>query len=271
MKQSHQSKENPGRDASPDPPLSTSALARLRASHTPEEIRRRLERGPTHSYLRDFIYGAIDGTVTTFAIVSGVAGAELSSGIVIVLGAANLVGDGFSMAASNFLGTRAEQQLREDARRTEREHIATFPEGEREEIRQIFRNKGFTGADLERVVDTITADGKQWVDTMLTEELGLPLQGPSPGRAGWVTFVAFVGVGVIPLLPFLAQHFLRFPNPYGWSAALTALAFYAVGSIKSRFVEQKWYWSGLETLLLGGGAAVLAYLIGAALKGLVDC
>jgi hypothetical protein len=79
----------------------------LRTGHTPEAIRARLAAEREHSYLRDFIYGGIDGSVTTFAVVSGVAGADLAASIVIILGLANLIGDGFSMAASNFLGTRA--------------------------------------------------------------------------------------------------------------------------------------------------------------------
>jgi len=93
-------------------PFSAPDHADLAATHTPENVRQRLQTPTTHSYLRDFVYGAIDGTVTTFAIVSGVAGAGLSTGVILILGVANLVGDGFSMAASNYLGTKTEEELR---------------------------------------------------------------------------------------------------------------------------------------------------------------
>ena len=89
------------------------------AEHTPAAIRRRLEARPSQDYLKDSIYGAIDGAVTTFAVVSSVAGAGLSSGIVIILGLANLLADGFSMASGNFLATRAENQAARKARREE--------------------------------------------------------------------------------------------------------------------------------------------------------
>jgi len=81
----------------------------LRQEHTPQAVQRRLASGPDHSYLRDFVYGAIDGTVTTFAVVAGVAGAQLSPGIVVILGLANLIADGFSMGVSNYLGSKADQ------------------------------------------------------------------------------------------------------------------------------------------------------------------
>ena len=122
----------------------------LEHSHDPEDVARRIGAPAKHNYLADFVYGAIDGTVTTFAVVSGVAGAGLAPEIIVILGLANLVGDGFSMAASNFLGTRTDKQLLNKAREMERRHIETDPEGEREEIRQIYAQKGFSRRGLGR-------------------------------------------------------------------------------------------------------------------------
>lgn len=237
---------------------------KLKASHTPEAVRRRFEGGAEVSYLRDFLYGAIDGAVTTFAIVSGVAGAGLSSAVVLILGLANLFADGFSMAASNFSGVRAERQMRNRLRQMEEEHIEAYPEGETEEIREIFRQKGFTGDDLERAVGIITSNRKRWVDTMLTEEHGLPLNGPSPLRAALATFFAFVAIGFVPLAPFVFNA----SDPYMWSTGATLLVFFAVGAWKSRFIVEGWFVSGLETLALGAGAAGVAYGIGVLLRDL---
>jgi len=240
-------------------------------THQPAAVRERLQQAPRHSYLRDFVYGAIDGIVTTFAIVSGVAGAGLDTSIVIVLGMANLVGDGFSMAAGNFLGTRAERQMRQHIRRTEESHIHQYPEGEKEEIREIYRKKGFSNEDLDRVVEVITADRQQWIDTMLTEEFGLALNSPVPMRAALTTFIAFGLVGLLPLLPFIAQYLLpeSVGDPFLWSTVVTSCAFFGVGAAKARFVRHKWFSGGFETLLVGGVAAGLAYSIGILLAGLV--
>lgn len=242
----------------------------LQVSHTPEAIKRRLSAGHRHSYLKDFIYGAIDGTITTFAVVSGVAGASLEGKIVLILGLANLLADGFSMAISNFLGTKAEEQYLQKARRVEKKHICAVPDGEREEIRQIFAAKGFKGKALETVVKVITSDPKRWVDTMLQDELGLSLNSPSAVKAALATFVSFFIVGSIPLMAYILKIFYPSSvyNPFIYSGAMTCCAFFIVGAVKSRFVDQKWYWSGLETLIIGGTAAGLAYLVGFALKGL---
>lgn len=236
----------------------------LVAAHRPEAIRRRLEAGSTHSYLKDFVYGAIDGAVTTFAVVSGVAGAGLSSGIVVVLGVANLIGDGFSMAAGNYLGTQAEQQQRERLRRMEERHIDEVPDGEREELRQIFAHHGFDGVDLQRVVDVMSADRQRWIDVMLREEHGLAMSVTSPIKAALTTFGAFLLIGLLPLLPFLLNLAWRSacPNPYLWSTVVTAGGFFFVGAVKAKFVDQHWAHAGLMTLLVGGLAAGLSFLCG---------
>ena len=97
--------------------------AQMEHEHSIQAIRERLSEGTRHNYLRDWIYGGIDGTVTTFAVVAGVVGAELSLSVVLILGVANLIADGFSMAASNYLGTRAEHDDRHRMEMIERRHI----------------------------------------------------------------------------------------------------------------------------------------------------
>ena len=268
--QKPESRDASSRAASPR--ASSPRAPSLADEHTPEAIRRRLDGGRQSSYLRDFVYGSIDGAVTTFAVVSGVAGAGLGSGVVIVLGIANLIADGFSMAVSNYLGTRAEDQQRDRARRLEEHHIREVPEGEREEIRQIFAAKGFQGDDLERVVDIITSDDRIWVDVMMQEEHGLALEGPHARTAAIVTFVAFVVIGFLPLASFVVNLAVpgAFAHPYVWSSTMTALAFFVVGAVKSRFVDQHWASAGIETLLMGGVAASLSYVVGAALRGFAD-
>src|SRR3990172_7174180 len=128
----------------------------LEHGHHPGEIAKRLEQGPRASYLRDWVYGGIDGTVTTFAIMAGVVGASLSPGVVLILGIANLLADGFSMAAANYTGTKAELDEYAQLRCMEERHVDLAPEGEREEVRQIFQAKGFEGEALEAAVAVIT-------------------------------------------------------------------------------------------------------------------
>jgi VIT1/CCC1 family predicted Fe2+/Mn2+ transporter len=226
--------------------------------HTVEAIHERLSAGPRHNYLRDWIYGGIDGSVTTFAVVSGVVGAQLLPWIILVMGFANLIADGFSMAASNFLGTRAEHEDLKRLEAIEYRHVDQAPEGEREEVRQIFRSKGFVGEDLTRLVELITADRGRWVRTMLTEEYGLPHAVRSPGLAAISTFSAFLACGLVPLLPYLFG--LKYPLTA--SSVLTGVVFFTIGSVKSRWSTTRWWRSGLSTLAVGATAAGLAYGVG---------
>ena len=240
-------------------------MPRLEHSHAPGAIAKRLRHGPRVSYLRDWVYGGIDGTVTTFAIMAGVVGADLSATVVIVLGLANLLADGFSMAAGNFTGTKAEHDEYDQLRHMEERHIELAPEGEREEIRQIFQAKGFEGEALESAVKIITDHREQWIDTMMAEEHGMPAVVRSPIRAALYTFAAFVLCGSVPLLPYAAG----LPAPEWPSAIMTGVTFFAIGSVRSRWSPKPWWLAGLETLAIGMVAASVAYFIGYLLRGLV--
>ena len=235
----------------------------IRRAHSPDAIAQRLQKGPQANYLRDWVFGGIDGAVTTFAIVAGVAGASLSTNIILILGAANLLADGFSMAAGNYSGVKAERDDYERLRRMELRHIAVAPEGEREEVRQIFAAKGFEGDDLERAVDVITSCQERWVKVMLEEEHGAPKVERSALKAGMVTFAAFFICGAVPLLPFL---FGGAGNAMAIATVMTGLAFFGIGAMKSKWSTARWWLSGLETFAIGMVAAGAAYGVGALLK-----
>ena len=235
-------------------------------SHAPEDIATRLAEGPKVNYLRDWIYGGIDGAVTTFAIVAGVVGAELSVGVVLVLGVANLVADGFSMAASNYSGTKAEIDDYDRIKQIELRHIRNQPEGEREELRQIYRNKGFEGEELERMVDLLSRHEDVWVETMLSEEYGLSAVQRSPALAAWATFAAFIICGSVPLVPFV----LGLEASALAATIATGIVFFIIGAMKSYWSTQRWYMSGLETFVIGIAAAGMAYGIGVLLRGLAS-
>lgn len=255
-------------------------MRNLQDEHRPERIRARLEQPRGESSLGDFVLGGVDGVVTTFAVIAGSAGGGLSLATIIILGLANLVADGFSMAVSNYLGTSSRQQEVARSRADEDWQVATHPEGERQEIREIFARKGFEAETLDRIVDVITGDPAVWVDTMVAEELKLSEVSAHPVRAALTTFFAFVLFGFIPLLPFLAGIGAGiegaaggaaggFDRMFAISIGLAAAAFFALGVAKGAVLGLGRLRAGLQTLTVGSLAAVLAYGIGAGLRALL--
>ena len=229
----------------------------IQHGHSKKEIACRLAK-TEHSYLRDWIYGGIDGAVTTFAVVAGVEGAQLQTIVIFILGIANLLGDGFSMAAANYLGTKAEKEEYKFCETNEHRHIKENPLGETEEVRQMFKQKGFDGEMLEKIVTHITSNHHLWVKTMLHEEYGLAKEIRSPWIAGLCTFLSFLLCGSVPLLPFA----LHASNPFLLAAISTGIIFFAIGSFKSLWSTQGFWRSGFTTLFIGGIAASLAYSVG---------
>lgn len=226
--------------------------------HSPQEIAERINAPPGRGVLRDVVYGGIDGSVTTFAIVAGVAGAGLSPFVIVALGLANVLADGFSMAAGNYSGTKAELDDIRRIRAVEERHIAMYPDGEREEVREILAQKGLTGDILIEATAEITSSTENWINLMIEGEYGLGSVDPHPMKAALATFFAFLVAGMIPLLPFLASV----QNAFAMSAWMTMGVFFAIGALKSRWSLAPWWRSGIETLLIGGLAALIAYLVG---------
>ncbi len=245
----------------------------LHRIHSDEAIAERLDGTHSHSDTGDVVLGAVDGTITTFAIISGIAGTQLEQGVLVafVLGLANVVADGFSMGASNYLKARSDQQTFEQYRKMEEFHIEEVPHYEREEIRQIYIRKGFSGELLEQIVSTISANKKLWVDTMLAEEWGLSLTPVAPLRSALLTFGAFLFAGSIPLLPLLLGYVttIEAQQMFLLSACVTALVFFVTGALRGKVTGVSWIQSAFETLFVGGVAAAIAYFVGNVFGGLM--
>jgi len=169
-------------------------------------------------YLPEFVYGGIDGAVTTFAVVAGAVGASLSAGIILILGFANLLGDGFSMAISNYLSTKSQLDLKENKKK----------------------------------------------DKILSQEAKHPL------KTGLATFISFFLIGLIPLSSFTLAYFIPSIEIYQFQASfiLTGIALALVGAVKGLVVRKHPIKASMETLLIGGIAALLAYLVGVFLQNL---
>lgn len=216
--------------------------------------------------IQDFVYGATDGAVTTFAVVAGVVGAALSPSIILILGFANLLADGCSMAIGNYLGSKSQKEYMEKERRREEWEIDNLVEQEKQEIKDIYTKKGFKAELLDEIVNVITSRRKVWVDTMMREELGLIEDKKQPLDAAITTFVAFNLVGLIPLIPFVFLHVSGFvistEHAFLYSVIFTGISFFIIGIVRGKNVNKSLFRTGINTLAVGGIAASVAYLVG---------
>ncbi len=228
--------------------------------------------GAQYPWVQDFVYGGIDGAVTTFAVVAGVEGASLSVPVILILGFANLFADGFSMATGKYLSDRSNQEQFERIRQIEFRHLKEKTEHEREEVREIVARYGFKGADLERATEIITSDPNAWVDLMMRHEFNMTQENVNPVKGALATFAAFITIGFIPLIGYTFKSFLPLDagQIFVATCASTFVALFLVGAVKSRFSMKHWLISGLETALTGGLAASIAYFIGYLLRGLAS-
>jgi VIT1/CCC1 family predicted Fe2+/Mn2+ transporter len=220
-------------------------------------------------YISDLVYGANDGIITTFAVVSGAAGASLSPGTIVILGLANMVADGISMGLSNYLGISSKLDFQKQERLREEFEVENFPEKERDEVREILLRWGVPEKHLEEILDAVTSNKKRWVDLMMREELGIyEDKVVYPMKHGLVTMVAFMVAGFLPLTPYVFG--LQSESQFAVSIAATAGSLFAVGSARTLITGANWLKSGIQMLVVGGFAAFASYYVGALVKNIFN-
>lgn len=225
-----------------------------------------------YNWLPDFVYGGIDGAVTTFAVVMGVVGAELSTAVILILGFANLLADGLSMAVGKYSSDKAELERVKFIKQEERQSIIDKPDEEKQEVRDILAEFGFTGQDLVNAEKIITSDPDNWVHMMLHHEFHIIEENIQPERGAIVTFLSFISIGIIPLIAYIIQPIANLSDEASFIVTIagTLGALFIVGTVKTRFTKRNWVIAGLETAGIGGLAAMVAYFVGAAIQGLIS-
>ena len=228
----------------------------------------------THAqeFLKQIVYGGNDGIVTTFAIVAGFAGAsaentaQIGALAVLVFGLANLFADGVSMGLGEFLSGRSQRDLYTARRRMELQELATDPEGEQRELCQMLRERGMAGPDADSVAGILMRNHDFAADLMMTYEFEMPdPRNARPLADGLSTFLAFITLGGIPLLPYLAG--MSPDRAFPVSVAAAALALFLLGALRWRVTGESALRSIGETMAVGGLCSLVAFGVGALVGG----
>jgi VIT1/CCC1 family predicted Fe2+/Mn2+ transporter len=231
-----------------------------------EQVRLHDHHDPHHGEFRlaDVILGGQDGLVNTLGVILGVAAATADARIVIAAGLAATFAESISMGAVAYTSKLAEHDLYHSEREREHRHIHLAPDVEIEEIRDIYRKKGFEGETLEKIVDVITSNPDVWVNVMMSEEFQMspPEKGKAFNSAVLVGFSALAG-SLIPLFPF----FFINVNLSIWISIVTAaVTLFSVGVYKARITVGKPFKSGMEMAIIGTVSALAGYVVGVIFK-----
>jgi len=216
------------------------------------------------SGISDIILGGQDGLVNVLGVILGVAAATADPHLILVAGLAATFAESVSMGAVAFTSTLAEADYYDSELERELRHIEQAPRLEREEVRQIYTQKGFKGMLLEHIVETITANPDVWVAVMMAEEHQLtPVDRKQAWKAALVVGVSAIIGSLVPLLPFT---FLPVFTSMWVSVVVTAIVLFVVGVYKARITVGHPGRSGLEMALIGTLSALIGFAVGAILK-----
>lgn len=218
------------------------------------------------SIIEEIILGGQDGLVNVMGVVLGVAAATTDSKIVLIAGLAATFAESISMAAVAYTSQKAAKQYYESEKLRELHEIENMPEAEKQEIREIYEKKGFSGKDLNRAVEIITSNKKTWLQEMMVEELNLgSYEEKDPKRAAIVVgFSSLIG-SIFPIIPFF---FTNATNGMVLAVIISLSVLFATGAVKSKYTIGNWAKNGAEMAAIGMAAAIAGYVIGILLQGL---
>jgi VIT1/CCC1 family predicted Fe2+/Mn2+ transporter len=212
------------------------------------------------------VFGMNDGVVTSVGFLAGVHASIRSPRAVLLAGLAEAFAGALSMAFGEYVAARSEREWFEHRIARERRHIRERPEQEREEVRAVYRARGFAGEELEAIVRHITSDRDRWLEFMLREELGLLEEHQAPPlRSAVIIGGAFALGAAVPIVPYLASP----GHPFRDALAMGGLGLFALGAGKAAVTRGSWLRSGLEMVAVGAVASTLGYILGAAAARLV--
>src|SRR5437899_3833285 len=207
--------------------------------------------------LRAAVFGVNDGLVSNASLILGIAGANPDPHVVLLAGVAGMAAGAFAMAAGEYVSVRSQRELFEYQIGLERDEPEEYPEAEAQELALIYAAKGVPPQEAKKLADKLVADPENALDTLAREELGLnPEELGSPWGAAISSFLSFAIGAAIPLLPWL---FHAGAKALPVTAALTAVALFAVGATLSLFTGRSALASGGRMLLLGGLAATVTF------------
>jgi VIT1/CCC1 family predicted Fe2+/Mn2+ transporter len=218
--------------------------------------------------IRDLVFGFGDGINTSLGIVAGVGGAVIAADVVILAALIGMFTGAKAMAVQNYLAVKSQREILESEIKREEFEIENMPDRERQEIEQVYRDKGFEGKELEMVVDKITSNKDVWLKTMLTEELGLNLDIiGSPLKGALVMFGAFLLGGILPILPYFVVKagLISSVTAIVVAIVMSIMSSFVVGALKAKLAKKNWIKGGIEMAGLGTGVALVGYGIGSEL------
>jgi VIT1/CCC1 family predicted Fe2+/Mn2+ transporter len=216
-------------------------------------------RDVTGGWLRPSVFGAMDGLVSNFALIAGVAGGGVSPSTVVLAGLAGLAAGAFSMAAGEYTSVASQSELAMAEIESERRELAENPGGEAAELAQTYVRRGVEPELAREVARQIARNHEVALEVHAREELGLtPQDLPSPLLAAGSSFASFAVGALLPVLPYLLGATSLIP-----ALIVSLVGLFAAGAVVARVTARSWWYSGTRQLLLGAAAAALTYLVGA--------